>query len=232
MKYLKSEHGIALITALMFTLLSLVISMALLYMVTAGAKTSGALKRYKTAMDATYGGTEIITKEILGKALEFSNYSTSGNPFKTYLPGKLSNLTILSESNLSCLHERLTTPRRFWSTACSAISSSSPDISFRLNALETDPNKQFRVYCNIVDTSEWRITSFPGTGLKETNSLPGNSDITGGGENFELTQGGVVKTGSSLNSPHYPYVYKIEIQGERLNNPKMEKGNMSVLYAY
>lgn len=232
MKYLKSENGIALITALMFTLLSLVISMALLYMVTAGAKTSGALKRYKTALDATYGGTEIITKEILGKALEFSNYSASGNPFKTYLPGKLGSLTILPDSNFSCLHERLITPRRLWSTACSAISSSSPDISFRLNALETDPNKQFRVYSNIVDTSEWRITSFPGTGLKVTNSMAGNSDITGGGEDSELTQGGVVKTGSPLKSPHYPYVYKIEIQGERLNNPKMEKGSMSVLYAY
>lgn len=233
MKYLKSENGVALITALMFTLLSLVISMALLYMVTAGAKTSGALKRYKTALDATYGGTEIITKEILGKALEFSNYSTTGNPFKTYLPGKLGTLTILSESNLGCLHERLTTPRRFWSTACSAISSNSPDISFRLNALETDPNKQYRVYSNIVDTSEWKITSFPGTGVKVTNSLAGNSDVTSGGEDSGLTQGAVVGSGGpALKSPHYPYVYKIEIQGERMNNPKMEKGNISVLYAY
>jgi hypothetical protein len=228
MKHLKSENGIALITALMFTVLSLVISMALLYMVTAGAKTSGSLKRYKTAMDATYGGTELITKEIIGKALAFSNFSASGNSFTTYFPNQMGTMTILSESNLDCLHMRLTTPRRFWSDACSTISSSSPDISFRLNAASGSP---YRVYSNIVNTSEWRITSFPGTGLKITTSLAGNSDVTSG-EESELTQGGVVKTGTPLKTPHYPFVYKIEIQGERQNNPAMEKGNMSVLYAY
>jgi hypothetical protein len=233
MKHLKSENGIALITALMFTVLSLVISMALLYMVTAGAKTSGSLKRYKTAMDATYGGTELITKEMIGKALAFTNFSASGTSFRTYFldPNQRGSLNILSESNLECLHERLSTPKRFWSSACSVISSSSPDISFRLNSTETDTNKQFRVYSNIVDTSEWRITSFPGTAMKVTNSLAGNSDVTSG-EESELTQGGVVKTGTPLKTPHYPFVYKIEIQGERQNNPAMEKGNMSVLYAY
>ena len=228
MKHLKSENGLALITALMFTMLSLAISMALLYMVTAGARTSGSLKRYKTAMDATYGGTELFTKEIIGKALAFSNYSASGNSFTAYFPDQMGAMTILSESNLDCLHMRLTTPRRFWSNACSALSSSSPDISFRLNAASGSP---YRVYSNIVDTSEWRITSFPGTAMKVTNSLAGNSDVTSG-EESELTQGGVVKTGTPLKTPHYPFVYKIEIQGERQNNPAMEKGNISVLYAY
>ena len=124
MKFLQRNNGMALITALMFTMLTLVITMALLYMVTAGARTSGALKRYKTATDATYGGSELLTREIIGKALEFSNFSTGGNPFTTYFPAKMGALTLLPESNLSCLHMRLTTPRRFWTPACSVITSS------------------------------------------------------------------------------------------------------------
>ena len=125
---------------------------------------------------------------------------------------------------------RLTTPRRFWTPACSVITSSSPDISFQLNAASGSP---YRVFSNIADTSEWRITSFPGTGLKVTNSLAGNSDITSGGEDSDLTQGAVVGSGGPpLKSPHYPYVYKIEIQGERQDNPNKEKSNMTVLYAY
>jgi hypothetical protein len=228
MKHLKNQRGIALITSLMFTVLSMVIGMALLYMVTAGAKTSGAIKRYKTALDATYGGTELLTKEIIRKALAFPNFSSAATPFSTFLQNQMGPLTIQPESNLFCLRMRLTTPKRFWSNACSNLSSSAPDISFQLNAASGTP---YRVYSNIVDTSEWRITSFPGTGLQETNYLAGNSDITGG-EDAELTQGAVVGSGGpTINLPHYPYVYKIEIQGERQNNP-VENGNISVLYAY
>ena len=230
MNYLKSNKGIALITAMMFTVLTLVITMALLQMVTTGVRTSGALKRYKTSLDATYGGSELLTKEIIGKALAFSNFSSTGNPFTTYFPAKMGSLTLLPESNLSCLHMRLTTPRRFWSPACAPASSSSPDISFQLNGASGSP---YRVFSNIVDTSEWRITSFPGTGLKVTNSLAGNSDVTGGDEDTELSQGAVVGSGGPpLKSPHYPFVYKIDIQGERQVNPNKEKSNMSILYAY
>jgi hypothetical protein len=224
------NKGVALITALMFTVLSLVISMSLLYMVTAGVKMSGAIKRYASATNAAYGGSELLTGEIIGKALEFSNYSAGGNPFTTYFSAKMGALRILPESNLSCLHMRLTTPRRFWSPACSVISRNSPDISFQLQGTSGSP---YRVYSTIVDTSEWRITSFPGTGKKEINSLAGNSDITSGGDDAELTQGAVVGSGGPpLKSPHYPYVYKIEIQGERKDNPDKEKSTLSVLYAY
>ncbi len=220
----------ALITALMFTVLAFVLSMTLLYMVTAGTRTSGALKRYKTATEATYGGSELVAREMIGMALAFPNVSTASNPFSRYLPDRLRALTLLPESNLSCLHIRLTTPRRFWSPACAAISSSTPDISFLLNAASGAP---YRIYSNIVDTSEWRITSFAGTGLKLTTSIAGNSDITSGSENTELIQGAVVESGGQpLESPHYPYLYKIEIQGERRNNPAMEKSNLSILYAY
>ena len=37
---------------------------ALLYMMTTGTKISGAQKRYLTALDASYGGAEIVAKDI------------------------------------------------------------------------------------------------------------------------------------------------------------------------
>lgn len=232
MKLLKNNGGIALVTSLMFTALALVISMALLYMVTSGIRTSGALKRYRTALDATYGGTELFTKEIINRALAFSNYSSGSNPFTSYLANEMGSLT--SPSFSDCFHMRLTTPRRLWSAACAAgnsVPTNSPDASFLLNSATGSP---YRIYSKVVDTSEWKITSFPGTGVQVTNSLAGNSDPTGGGGSGvgTLEQGGTGR-GPDLGPqlPHYPYIYRIEIQGQRQNNP-MEKATVSVLYAY
>jgi hypothetical protein len=211
----------------MFTLLALVISMALFYMVSAGVKTSGALKRYRTSLDATYGGTELLSKELIGKALAFSNVSSSTNTFPTYLQNSMGTLTSPSVSN--CFHIRLTTQRRLWG-ACAAATSNpkdSPDVSFKLKSAS---GSQFMVYSQILDTSEWTITSFPGTGQKVTNRIPGNTDVTFVGRG--LTKGAVVDRNRPGDlTPHYPYIYKIAIQGERVNSP-MEKGNVSVLYAY
>lgn len=230
MNFLRDEEGIALVTALMFTMLALVISMALLYMVTTGIRTSGALKRYKTALDATYGGTELFAKEIINKGLAFPNYSSASNPFTNYLQNEMGSLANASVSD--CFKMRLNTPKRLWSAACSSVSSNPkilPDVSFQLNSVNGSP---YIVYSKIVDTSEWRITSFPGTGQQVTNSIAGNSDPTGGGGSGvgELTKGGTIDT-KPPDLPHYPYIYRVEIQGERQNNP-MEKGNVSVLYAY
>lgn len=229
MTFLSNNKGIALITSLMFTVLALVISMALLYMVTSGTKTSGAFKRYRTAIDATYGGTELITKEMISKALAFSNVSSASNPFTTYLQTELG--TLASPTVDSCFHERLTTPRRLWSSACTVTTSNpknSPDLSFQLNATSSTP---YVVYSKIVDTSEWRITSIVGTGVAVTNSLAGNSDPTSGGSgNSELSKGGTIDK-QGVKTPHYPYIYRVEVQGERQNN-SAEKGNVSVLYAY
>lgn len=229
MKLIRNEEGIALVTSLMFTVLSLVISMALLYMVIAGAKTSGSLKRYKTALDATYGGTELFTKEMIGKALEFRNYSSGTQNFNTYLTNEMGSLANKSVSN--CLKERLYNPKRLWSAACATVSNSSPDMSFQLNAASGSP---YRVFTNIADTSEWKITSITGTGVSLKTTIAGNSDPTAGGGEAGgglLSKGGAGYGTNPTKIPHYPYIYKIEIQGERQNNPT-ERGNVSVLYAY
>jgi hypothetical protein len=56
--------------------------------------------------------------------------------------------------------------------------------------------------------------------------MAGNSDTT----NFSL-EGGSTTDGSGVTVPHYPYMYRIEIQAERSQNPA-EKSKISVQYAY
>lgn len=231
MKYINNENGIALVTSLMFTVLALVISMSLLYMVIIGTKSTGALKRYRTAIDATYGGVDVITKEVIFKAFDFQNYSSGSNPFKTHLTNELGSLA--NKSISECFRIRLTQPKKNWGI-CSNITSTAPDISFQLNATSGSP---YRVYTNIVDTSEWKITSFSGTGVSLTTTFAGNSG-DGSSEGTGLSKGGAGYGTSPTKIPHYPYIYKIEVQGERQRsvgedpNSPHERGNVSVLYAY
>lgn len=232
MNFLNNKAGVALVTALMFTMVAFVISMTLLYMVTSGIKTSGAYKRYKTALDATYGGTELVAKEMMGKALAFANYSSSSNTFSNYMQTEMGTLTSPTVSD--CYHERLMTPTKFWSTACAVTSNNpklSPDLTFQLGAVSSGA---FTVYSKIVDTSEWRIVSIVNTGVSVTNIIAGNSELTSGGSNNSgLEKGGTGSGGSNDDPkiPHYPYIYRVVVQGERQTS-SAEKGNVSVLYAY
>jgi hypothetical protein len=225
MKTLRNEDGIALVTSLMFTSLALVISMALLYMVTIGAKTSGSMKRYKSVLDATYGGTEIITKDLIANALSFQNQSSS---FNSFLQGRMAGI---SPTFSNCLQMRLETPRNAWTGACASVNGdprTAPDIVFPLNATA---GSSFNIYSKIVDTTEWRFISFSsnaaGTPVALTKKIAGNSERSGINS---LIKGGVV-VNQTPSVPHYPYMYKIEIQGERQQS-RVEKGKISVLYAY
>ena len=66
MRTLSNERGVALVTALLLTLISLAIVLSALYFVTQQTQLSGASKRYKNVLDATHGGVEVYTKEIKG----------------------------------------------------------------------------------------------------------------------------------------------------------------------
>jgi len=226
MNILKKEDGVALITALMFTVLALVISMSLLYLVTSGTKTSGALKRYKTTIDATYGGTEILFKDVIISSFAFRDYSTThpGVGFPAYLRSSMG--TLAGGATVSdCMRQRLSTPTRLWSGACSTTNlnpKSGPDITFRLNATSSTP---FIVYSKIVDTMERKFVVLD-SGVQKTIVIAGNSDTS----SYVLEGGGTTESGS-VTVPHYPYVYRLEVQGEREQNAS-EKSNISVMYAY
>lgn len=229
MRILKNEKGVALVTSLMFTMISLVICMALLSMVLSGARTSGAYKRYKTALDASYGGTEIVTKDLIGQALKIPP-DTAASAFTTQFTTAMGTF-LPNRSFSACLQMRTNLPTREWTGACANPTidpKSGSDIMFNLNA-GTGP--QYTVYTKIVDTREWRFTSFStssaGIPVLLSKKIAGNTDRS----STETLVKGATAGGNSVKVPHYPYVYKIEIQGERAVNA-VEKANITAMYAY
>lgn len=199
-----NEKGIALVTALMFTLISLTIVMALLYMITRSTQISGQQKKYKTSLEAAYGGTEIITKDIIPMIL--SNYSSP-----TLVPtitDAFDAVDMEVNATQKCLQSKLTQSTKNWPAGCSNIPNpkKEPDLTFQLSAATGNP---FTVYSKIVDTSS------------------GNSDVSG----LQLEGSGVAEGSSLITPQHFPYIYRVEVQGERENNPTTQ-ANIEVLYAY
>lgn len=206
-KYYNNEKGIALVTALLLTLIGLAIILAAVYFVTQGTKGSGFQKRYATALEASNGGVEIITKEIIPKTIGGTPLSALGN----YNNMLSENAPTAAED--SCFTVKLTTATSSWSTACNVNNSSldptvSPDMTLTLNGVAPQPN--YVVFTKIVDT------------------IPGNTDTSG----ISLQGSGVVQGSAGIITPqHFPYIYRIEVQGQRQTNPD-EKANLSAVYAY
>ena len=59
MKSLQNERGIALITSLLLTLISLAIVLAVLYLITQGIQVSGSSKRYTNAREASFATVDM-----------------------------------------------------------------------------------------------------------------------------------------------------------------------------
>lgn len=207
MTILRKQDGIALVTSLMLTLVSMTIVMALMYMVTYGTQASGQFKRYKSALDASYGGTEILTKDILPMVLR--NYSSS-----TLVTDLVSSTTGFGAIGLqvnttqNCLQSKLTKSTANWPAGCdnSPFAAKNSDMNFSLQASTGNP---YTVYSKIVDTTV------------------GNSDVSG----LQLEGAGVAEGSTVLTPQHFPYIYRVEIQGQRQNSQGAQ-GNVEVLYAY
>jgi len=226
MKILRNDKGIALVTSLMFTVLALVITMSLLYMVTAGTRSSGAMKRYRTTTEAAYGGSDIVLKDLISATFGFADYSANRGPlkFKPYMQGYMGGLS--SPFVDSCLQIRLKYPKREWiSKGCSddvlTNIASSHDISFKLNAATGQP---FTVYSRIVDNMGYKLSVFENFSSK-TLTIAGNSDTS----QYQL-EGTAVTEAAGAFAPHYPYMYRVEVQTVRDNSE--EKTKLTVQYAY
>lgn len=204
MKFIHQNTGIALVTSLMLTLISLTIVMALFYVVTQGIQASAQTKRYRTALDASYGGSEIVMKDILPVIMQ--NYSSPG--MVTAVTGAFSTVGMQFVVGQSCFQKKLTNATTNWPSGCSKNSDpkSSPDFSI---VLQSSTGSPFTVYSKIVDT------------------VPGNSDTSG----LQLEGAGVAESSSLLTPQSFPYIYRVEIQGERQNNASAQ-ANIEVLYAY
>lgn len=202
--FAKNEGGVALVTALLMTMISLTIVMAVMYMITQSVQQTGLVKRYKTALEASYGGTDIVMKElvpVIMKNLESASLVTD-------LESTFSAVSLSVLTSDTCLQNKLSLGTKAWDASCSQTSNpkNAPDLQFQMPALNGQP---YTVYAKIVDT------------------LGGNTDTSG----LQLEGGGVAETLSFITPQHLPYVYRLEIQAERASNAT-EQANMSVLYAY
>ncbi len=206
MKYIRDEKGMALVTALMFTLICLAMIMTLMYYVLTSTKMSAAQKRYRNSLEASYGGTELVTKTIIPRL--FSNYSTG----KLSLLADLGNPSTIGLTLGPNLQTKLTKVTTDWGTASKTVNPKEfPDMSFTLKG--TSSGEDFTVYSKIVDT-------VAGVGLVDASGV----DYLDAGQ-------GVAGTSTSTQTPRTPNIYSIEVQGEKSVNPK-EKASLSVLYAY
>ncbi len=196
----RNSSGIALVTALMFTLIALGIIVGTYYIVHKSTELSGLFKRFQTANEAAMGAFEFFTKEFMRVMMQ----GQSPN-----LPQLYGNVFRASDSvNYTCLRSKLfSEPDANGYTNCQGDSTAlnptiRPDLIFHF-----DP---FVVFLKITDT------------------LEGNTDIGG----VSLVGAGVVESGSNVISPpHIPYIYRIDILGQR-EFGAMERAWITGVYSY
>jgi hypothetical protein len=211
MKNLRNERGVALITALLLTMISLAIVLAVLYMISQGTQVSAANKRYKNALEAAGGGADVFTKDLIQQIVGASQSSSQ-------LATTFSGISLSFGGYTSCMKMKIGNPKAKWSNTGNVCGpnyattdpKSSPDVTFNLKGLlPLQPG--FNVYAKIVDT------------------VQGNSDISGVDQ---LDSGsGVAYASSGVSPQHVPSLFSIEVQGERATNP-LEKAKLTILYAY
>lgn len=221
---LRNNKGIALVTSLMLTMITLGIVMALFYVITQSIKISSATKRYRNVTEAAYGGGELMAFDIIGNA--WKNYSSAGGALNK-LASTYSNINLSASASNDCFTQKLSSPISNW-TNCSSpqksmdISSirSSPDLTFLLKG--TSSNQNYKVYAKIVDTSSGNTDTASSAMLSISDK---DGLLSGSGTAYNKTGAG------NVNIQHVPFGYRIEIQGEK-ETDAIEKSNVTVLYAF
>lgn len=222
MKPIANEKGAALITALMLTMISLAIVMLLLYYVTTGIQMSASQKRYKTVLEAAYGGASISVNELIPQlnSAIFGNYSSGValgvQAFLKKYEGTDLHMTL---GNQDCLLQKLDNATVDWGNSCSKTLDprDKPDMTFLLKStLDSSKFTQppaFKVFTKIVGTPvKGNTDKADKPNLRKGENVVESAEIEGGGVTI-------------------PTTYRIEVRAERETNPQ-EKANISVLYAY
>ena len=217
---IKNEEGIALVTVLILSLISLAIISTLLYFVVQGTKMSAFFKRYETAREAGLGGAELAGALINGRGKlvvsGLTNYPKEcdcGDPDVTG-----DNMILNADGTLSvlsgiyaCLCPKLCDPTPNWpiSASCDSTFDTTSNYDMRIELTGIGATGYY-VFAKIVDTTS------------------GYTDLSGG----QLGGTGVVSSSSqTLRAPPQPYMYRLEVNAQSKENI-MERSNISVLYAY
>lgn len=216
MRYVNNEKGVALVTALMLTMVSLVVCLSLLYIITQSTKSTASKKVYSTAISASYGGAEMI-KDVMPRLLSYSSAKTAITGIGSAGDFNSVNLAFSTTANdQTCLNDKLKKATKDWSNICTADNKSpnaiiKPDFTLKLNGPTAGTG--FKVAAKIVNTV---------TGNSDPGADP-NIDLA-----FGVSQGG---SGGVVAPQHLPSLYTIEVSSQREVNAK-ERADVSVVYAY
>jgi hypothetical protein len=181
---------------------------AVYYFMHRGTEVGSLEKRYKTAREASLGGMDVFTKEIIPRAISGANLSDVVGGFSSTTNAQVQKRSSLTDA---CFKSKLLTSTSSWDASCggSALDArTNPDITFTLSG--TTASQPYSVYAKIVDT------------------VAGNSDTSGvvlEGQGTAETQTGMIAV------QHFPYLYRLEVRGEKSTNPE-ETAGFTVLYAY
>jgi hypothetical protein len=211
MKIQLNKAGVALVLVLMIVVISAGLLAAIMYYTLSGSETSGLQRKYETSKEASLGGIDIFTKDLIPRSLQVGALSTVVGTL-TQGVGVLNSVTVGSGN--SCFAQKLTTASASW-TSCGPIANAtnadatvSPDITF--NLLSTSGSRPYVVQMKIIDTAR------------------GNSNMNG----IALEGEGVVESGlGMITARHFPYLYTITSEGKPQNSTT-ERANFEILYAY
>lgn len=219
-----NEKGIALVMVLILAMISLAIVSAMLFMATQGTVISGAQRFYSTAEVASTGAVELSTIylstqgtfDLVGVGI--TQRCNCGDPTVT-----TDNIDLNVTPNArTCRCDKLCNSKNNWAFGTETYTCRD-DPAVATLSVSLDPTKRpdfsfdlgnFRLYTKVVDT------------------VQGNSDLGSIVTSSELG-GSAVSSGAAgiVTPPHSPYLYRMEVQAEAINNPR-ELSRISVLYAH
>jgi len=210
----KPERGFVLVVVLVLSAVVLAVMTAMIYMITSGTQISGGEKRYKTALEAAKGGSELVYHmldvKLSGDPLSLQN----ANPVVA-TPSTCTGTDLYSGTTYTGFDAKLHTASTTWSPDCKAnvitIDPSNPayppDVTMTLG--------QYTYYAKINGT----VQGNSGTG----NPLYNGSVSTAAGQ-----KGGGI---GSIPVVSQPYLFAIEVNTENASNPD-ERAKLSILYQY
>lgn len=194
----------ALLVVLAIIVITSGLAVTVLYFITKQTEVSGLQKRYQNAKEASLGAVEVFTKEVIPAAISGAALSTKVAAFNA-----TSTASVAAVASSTCFSDKLKKSSANWSDCSTAPDiTTSADLKFTLKSASGQP---FDVYARIVDTA---------TG----NSNTGGVSLEGGGGSGDAGSG-------VISVQHFPYMYTIEVIGQRQQNPS-ERAYLEVLYAY
>jgi len=199
------NKGVALVIVMAIITISSALIAVIVYFVMKGTEYTALNKRYQTSKEASLGGIEFFTKELIPLTINGTNLSTVVTTFNNITAAKVN--AVASDS---CFLAKLRDATTNWPVGCDSALDAKTSADIKLTLSGTSGSQPFDVYSKIVDT------------------VVGNTNISG----VVLEGMGTAESASGvITSQHFPYMYTIMFQGERQNNPA-ERAEFEVLYAY